>query len=81
MKTVPAIMGLADFSVEAGSFAPMPETIVPSMPVEETVDTNQQFISQQELDQAVDHSRAEVEARYEQQLQQLREDSERQLEE
>jgi len=81
MKTVPAIMRLTDFSTEDASFAPLPETIVPPVPVDEIVETKQQFISQQQLDQAVDQARAEVEARYEQQLQQLRENSERQLEE
>lgn len=81
MKTVPAIMRLTDFSTEAASFAPLPETIVPPVPADEIVETKQQFISQQQLDQAVDQARAEVEARYEQQLQQLRENSERQLEE
>ena len=81
MKTVPAISRLTDFSTEAASFAPLPETIVPPAPVDEIVETNEQFISQQQLDQAVGQARAELEARYEQQLQQQREDSERQLEE
>ena len=81
MKTVPAMLGLTDFSAEAVSYSPMPETIDPPAPVGEIAETKQQFISQQQLDQAVAQARAEVEARYEQQLQQLREDSERQLEE
>ena len=81
MKTVPAIVGLADFSVVAGDFEPLPEVIVPPDEPIELAETPKQFISQQELDQAVDHARAEVEARYEQQIQQLREDGERQLDE
>ncbi|NNE24987.1 MAG: hypothetical protein HKN11_20495 [Rhizobiales bacterium] len=81
MKTVPAMLGLTDFSAEAVGYPPLSEAIVPPVPAHETEETEQQFISQQQLDQAVAQARAEVEARYEQQLQKLREDGERQLEE
>ena len=79
MNTVPAILRLTDFSTKDTASSPEPEVGDQPTADIEFLPTSAPRVSQQELEKAVSLARAEAEARCAEQIQQVREDFERQL--